>query len=208
MANSTCIFDGCSKSKILARGLCSAHYQQVRQAGLLDSYPKPPRKALSLKFRFERIGWTETLTGCWEWNGGLNNQGYGQISKGRRSADGTCRPLIASRVAWELNNGEIPADMCVCHICDNRKCVNPDHLFLGTKHDNNTDMAKKRRSRNGERRPQFKLADFQVEMIKALYSAGGITQYELAKQFGVNQSTISLITSGLRRKYRTYSDAA
>lgn len=208
MSDDTCIFPGCSTLKIVARGLCSTHYGQVRKAGQLDAYANRPRQPKGLKVRFERIGWTKTSSGCWEWNGSLNSHGYGQISQGPRSADGSSKPLIASRVAWELNHGPIAEEMCVCHTCDNPRCVNPGHLFLGTKHKNNSDMAMKRRSRNGERRPQFKLADFQVETMRSLYEAGGITQAELAKQFGVSQAAVSMIISGQRRPFRTYRDVA
>lgn len=81
---------------------------------------------------------TET---CWNWTGSLNPKGYGQIALKNY-------PLLAHRVSYALHHGE-PGAMCVLHRCDNRRCVNPDHLSLGTVRDNNQDMLTKGRARGG-----------------------------------------------------------
>ncbi|MCK5614319.1 HNH endonuclease [Candidatus Pacearchaeota archaeon] len=79
-----------------------------------------------------------TDSGCWEWSGATNKDGYGVTRY-----DGVSQ--LAHRAAYIWLNGSIPNDMCVCHNCDNPKCINPAHLFIGTQQDNMDDMAKKGR---------------------------------------------------------------
>lgn len=87
--------------------------------------------------------------GCWSWLGTNNGkEGRGQVHLGYRG-DYRLRRRIktyAYIVAWKLTNGEIEEGLCVCHKCDNPNCVNPKHLFLGTKKDNIMDMHKKGRA--------------------------------------------------------------
>lgn len=127
------------------------------------------------------------IAGCWEWSGALNRSGYGLFC-----ISGT-KGMHASRASWILHKGPIPEGMCVCHSCDNPGCVNPDHLWLGTKADNNRDRSTKNRSRPS------KLTAEDVEFITrnwSKYNRNGWTQKKLSDKFGVSRGMISYITSG------------
>lgn len=79
-------------------------------------------------------------SGCWEWAKSINTHGYGSFWLGGRH-------LLAHRAAYDIFIGPIPPGMFVCHTCDNRKCINPEHLFLGSVLTNNQDTSKKGRCR-------------------------------------------------------------
>lgn len=107
---------------------------------LEGSAPMPNYRPRPLYIRF----WEKVRTqpdGCWEWQGGRARFGHGLIHTGPGA-----RLSQAHRVSWELNVGPVPPGACVLHRCDNPPCVNPAHLFLGTKHDNIRDMVAKGRA--------------------------------------------------------------
>ena len=134
-------------------------------------------------------------SGCWEWTQTARAQsGHGRFSMGGRA--GKIEP--SHRIAWELFRGPIPPDLNVCHHCDNPPCVNPDHLFLGTQKDNIRDAFAKDRMPRREERTQAKMTTEAANKIRRLYAAGGITQAQLAEQFGISQALISMIISGQR----------
>lgn len=103
--------------------------------------------------RFNQLYKIDETTDCWIWQGGRNNIGYGFIRDGDRMR-------TAHRVSYEIHNNQtIPKYMCVCHTCDNPLCVNPDHLWLGTRRQNFDDMVNKGRAklwaqtRKGKKQP-------------------------------------------------------
>lgn len=149
-------------------------------------------RRLPLEFRFLRYVGEMEPNGCILWKG-TTERGYGIICmKGRNN-------VRAHRMAYERVYGQIPSGMDVLHKCDNPPCINQDHLFLGTQAANIADMMSKGRVAKGECRPQHKLISSQVLDIRARYSAGGVSQYKLASEFGVCQSEISLIVN--RKKW-------
>lgn len=123
---------------------------------------------------------------CWNWNKYIQKYGYG--STGYRS-----KTMLAHRLSWVLFKGEIPTGLDVCHHCDNRKCVNPEHLFLGTASENVNDcFNKKRKSHKGEKHPGAKLTEKEVKDIFKLREKGW-THQKIADKFCVKQTTISNI---------------
>lgn len=128
-------------------------------------------------------------SGCHEWTGSLMPNGYGQIHNEGKTA-------YAHRVAWELAHGSAN-NLYVLHRCDNRRCVNPDHLFLGTFNDNMADMVAKTRQAIGNKNGRRKLCADEVREIRSLSG----TCVELGARFGVSDATISDIRR--RRSWRS-----
>jgi hypothetical protein len=131
----------------------------------------------------------DAASGCWLWQGMVTPDGYGVafIAKKRQAAH---------RAAWMLFCGPIPAGMAVCHKCDVRACVNPDHLFVGTAADNAQDRVNKDRTPRGEKHHATKLTVDQVSRIKTMLAEDRMYMSEIAREFGVSISTIAGIKHG------------
>jgi hypothetical protein len=144
---------------------------------------------------------------CWLWQGHLHPKGYGHIIHNGKW-------MRVHRYAWIRVHGAIPQNMLVCHKCDVRHCVNPDHLFLGTAKDNSEDMVRKGRSARGERSGWYthygemmsgcvrgeqhkaaKLTDAIVTELR-IEAAQGVSFKELAKRSGVDPAVISRAVRG------------
>lgn len=135
--------------------------------------------------------------GCWLWTG-ATAAGYGTISVGPARARAMWG---AHRLSYAVYRGPIPDGLHVCHRCDVKLCVRPDHLFLGTPQDNVADMCAKGRyvlgNHRGERNGRAKLTRAQVESIRRR-AAAGESRYLLGQEFCVRRDTISEIIFGRR----------
>jgi hypothetical protein len=161
---------------------------------------------LTLKSRFERkvntngpipAAYTGLTTRCHVWTGALNDDGYG-VCRFEGKTKG------AHIVSFVLTNGSV--NECVLHRCDNRACVNPLHLFEGTRMDNYLDARSKGRgplppSQLERRNVGYKLSEEKVQEIRATYSQGNKSQREIARSLGVSQRLIGMIVRGEAWKY-------
>lgn len=157
------------------------------------------RNELSKDFILSRC-LIDRKTGCWNWTAYCQSNGYGQFSFQHK-------PILAHRVSWWLwNDQAIPKGLCVLHRCDNRRCVNPNHLFLGTHLDNVRDCIAKGRNKEGfckghlhsRKKRKRKLTDAQVKEIRATRYREPLTI--VAKRYGISMGHVSLLRRGKRKQ--------
>jgi hypothetical protein len=142
-------------------------------------------------------GITVTASGCWEWTGAKNSQGYGVMGGS-----------LVHRTMYTMLYGRIPAGKFACHTCDNPSCANPEHIFIGTAQDNTDDMMQKRRYPkrilpSGEKHHQSKLTWEDVRDIRRRCDGpvkARPRQRDLAAEFKVSQATICAVVK--RRIWR------
>lgn len=147
---------------------------------------------MTLYERFEEKYMPEPMSGCWLWTAFCNPAGYGMIK-----GNGKKSPVyLAHRFSYEHHVGPIAGDLCVLHKCDTPACVNPDHLFLGTRQDNNADMLKKgrRATFEGLKNGRTKLKEADVLKIRRLLPT--MEREDIAKMFNVHKSRIYKIQAG------------
>jgi len=187
--NRKCSVDGCEK-KYEGNGFCNSHNWRLKRHG--DAMKKFSR-SMSVKERLLSSANTNDKGVCWEWMKRINNHGYGSIG-----VNGKTR--LAHRVSFETFNFTIPNGLIVCHKCDNKKCINPEHLFLGTHKDNTQDMIKKCRQRPPEGQEHWhfngkhKLRIVDVIKIKEQLSKG-VSAVKISSEFNVTASSIYGIKS-------------
>lgn len=134
------------------------------------------------KERLMSMAKVNPITNCWEWQG-CKNLGYGHTIIGSRK-DGTRHTIRAHRLSYLLWKGEIPDGYCVCHKCDNPSCINPEHLFIGTKKDNADDRDIKGRNSH------TKLTKKIVKEIRYERAYKGTKYIELAQRYGISELSI------------------
>lgn len=134
---------------------------------------------------------------CQDWSGSKKSDGYGRAFLNGRA-------VRAHRLAWMLAFGEIPEGLCVLHKCDNRACVNPEHLFLGTQLDNIADMVAKGRQNTcrdvrGDQRWGRKLTDAQVLELRREAQTWRGTRRALAARYGISPPHLCGILKNKKR---------
>lgn len=148
---------------------------------------KRGRKIISPIIRF--LSKVNKTKDCWMWRASTYVNGYGVIFDGKKL-------VSAHRFSFKHYNGKIPKGMCICHKCDNKLCVNPNHLFLGTQRDNMRDMYNKGRNRkietykSGSEHCNAKLTMKEATLIRKMYSKGNYSSRELASRFSISKPVI------------------
>lgn len=145
------------------------------------------RYGASLDERLRNIGWTVDERGCWNWLGSIQNRGDGY---GTLQINGSSTK--AHRISYTAWVGPIPDGLFVLHSCDNKRCINPDHLRVGTQADNMRDVSERgnREWHGGDRHPRNIFRGYERALMAAQYMLGGISRGSLAKEYRVSRSTV------------------
>lgn len=145
----------------------------------------------SMRLRFEEKV-KKVPSGCHEWLAQIRPDGYGAF-------DVRGKTTLAHRAAALLYVEGFTEDLTVMHTCDNRRCVNPAHLRLGTQLENIADRVSKDRCARGESHGNARLSDDEVQRIRELHSLGGWTQVALGRHYGVTSQYVGRLLKGAKR---------
>lgn len=184
-----CSGDGCERVPI-KRGMCGKHYQRWRKSTPAGERT-PTIHRSDTPTRFAAKVNRGSQTSCWEWTGSKDPLGYGTFRAHGKN-------VKSHRYALEASGAVKPShDSWALHRCDNSSCVNPRHLYWGTRAQNVDDAWARGRYPVSDERPAAKLTNAEVVDIRTLY-AGGVAGKDLALKFGVANCTIYQITSGTK----------
>lgn len=133
---------------------------------------------------------------CWEWAGSHMPNGYTSFQLDRTTI-GRGKTVLGHRYMYEYVYGPMPEGMCVCHRCDNRGCVNPTHMFMGTRKDNAHDAVRKGRNSRGSVNGMSILTESDIPRLRTLITTGPRgTQRRLAREHGISESSMSQMIHG------------
>ncbi len=148
---------------------------------MIDFFSLPQEKKDELVKRLKKNTNRDT-SGCWNWHGSLTEIGYGRLFS---QINGKCTQITAHRLAWVVHyNTPIPKDLHCCHSCDNRKCVRPEHIFIGTPQHNKNDSVLKGRSTP----PKVSLQK-RFEIAEAVFRGKSTTV--VAREYGLTAARVS-----------------
>ena len=176
------------------KGYCRKHYTRFKKHGSPHNAGIGPKGAPIAEY-LEYFKSVDPVTGCWNWMGTITPFGYGHMVRYGKHYQ-------VHRLSHALRYGAVERYLYVCHKCDNRRCFNPEHLFLGTAADNQRDMALKGRSARGERNAGAKLTEADVLKIRADKRG----HLEIGKDFGITRNHVSEIKRRLRWAHVGVSD--
>lgn len=183
-----CKVSGCDGSFKMNNGYCNKHMLRIRRYGSPDIVHALIGHGVTDEERFWSLVNRRGTEDCWEWQGGVGTHGYGRATlNGKR--------MTTHRLAWTLAHGHEP-QLQILHSCDNKRCVNPQHLREGTLQDNSRDAVERDRVAHGERSAAAKLTEADVIDIRRRLKHGSELKKDIATEYGVSQSVISDIRVG------------